>query len=134
MNFHSVKCRYIVISAANHCIRVVFKHGVFFHTSSSNVCKSLLELVEKNTARSIKILRYSVAATKFKVFSTPLHGNSLIIKKMMNIFLTRSVRIQVQNNCKSHVILHLEVASSESASCRCQTNLRSEEMSCRNRN
>ena len=37
--------RYIVVSAASHYIRFVFKHDVFFHTSSSSVLKSLLEFV-----------------------------------------------------------------------------------------
>ena len=37
MTFHAVKCRYLAVSAASHYIRIVIKHGVFFHTSSSNV-------------------------------------------------------------------------------------------------
>ena len=52
--------------------------------------------VEKySTARSIKTLRYPVSVNKCNVFSTLPQEDSLRIKKMMNIFLTRSVRNQV---------------------------------------
>ena len=92
--------------SASHRIRVVFKHGVFSHK---------LEQYMKITAFKIKALGYSVATNKYKVLSTLPHKNSFRIKKMMNIFLPRSVRIQVQNNCKNHAILRPEIVLSSKA-------------------
>ena len=45
MDFHAVKCRYLVISAASYYIRVVFKHGIIsqqaratYESLCSNLC------------------------------------------------------------------------------------------------
>ena len=68
MNFHAVKCRYLVVSAASHLIRAVFMQAVIFHTNLSNIGQSLLEVVWKNAACSIKTLKYFLTASKAKVF------------------------------------------------------------------
>ena len=41
-------------------------------------------------------------------FSNLPYANSLRIRKMMKIFISRSVRIQVQNNCKKSRFLRLD--------------------------
>ena len=102
MNFHVVKCRYLVVSAASHYISVVFKHGVFFHTSSSNVWKALLELVKKNTTLGINTLKYSLAANKFKVF--PLYRMKIHweLRRWWTLFLPVLSEISYKITAKSH--------------------------------
>ena len=90
MNFHGVERRYLSLFVANHYLRHVSMDAVFFHITSSNLGCA------ENTARNIKQTVFW--CLQRQGISTLPHENLLSIMEIMSNFLTRSVRIQVQNN------------------------------------
>ena len=71
-------------------------HALFFHTTSSKDRMSLLEVVLKLLRINKKKKHFNIRllVTKTGYMHLP-HEDSLNIRKVMNYFLTRPVRIQV---------------------------------------
>ena len=91
ITFHTVKGRYLIAFVASSYLRAVSMDPVFFYTSSK--AKTLLEVVQKNTAGNIKHF-YTfvfVCCLQRQGICTLLHENLLSINKVLNNFLIHSI-------------------------------------------